>query len=817
MVNAHDTPKNESLSFMAKYGRSPWLYVLALAVLTFAVFSAFFLSGGMLSSSDQLQGLDSKVFLKDALVKFHQVPFWFSPRLSGMPTIDALFGDLFYPISIVLNALLPVPQAISFKMIFHVFLAGFFFFLLLRRGFGVRAPLAFVGGVFYMLNPEFFSHIYPGHDGKMFVIAWVPFMVWQLKEMAETRKFVHAIFLGIGIGMAILTSQIQLTYFAMWGLGAYAVFAIVRALVRHEAGKALRIFCFFVLACFVGLGIGFIQLYPSFMYVRDAFSVRGVDRGFAYATSWSLHWPEFFSLWVPEFGNTLDYYWGGNVFKLNAEYAGAVVAFLAVLSVIWKSRPWRWFWAGVAAFSVLFALGAETPFFSIVYAIVPYVKKFRAPSIIMFWFSFSTVLLAVLFLRDLVTGELAGMSELRRKRWTRGLLITAAVFFLVAVVFSVKDLISGLPFIAALDTDKRQVFEANFSKNFVPMLWLWLFFTMITIGCIIAVLHGKIKAGMAIGVILVIGAIDVLRVDSQFIKIINPQPYFAVEPALQDLRGKMAQAPFRCFSIAGALPQNAEGIHGLEGVGGFHDNELCWYREFRGDQRDRNYYENLVGQTGDGQAYLISENLKNGNNFLNLANAKYYLIRQGRDLLSIKNEGALERLSFAAGYVIIDSSRIIDALKNNEYDIRTTVALAQEPDEKPGCASGSSAGRDSLGARASLLSVQWEKYTPNCRKAAVDAQADGFLRISEVYYPGWKVSIDGKPVKIYRADGAWMAVNLRRGRHVVEMMPHSLFFAKAERVTFSTLIVLCLYALLWIVMRARRAPRPVNPLPQSGA
>ncbi len=134
-MNAHDTPKNESLSFMAKYGRSTWFYVLALAVLTFAVFSAFFLSAGMLYSSDQMQGLDSKVFLKDAIVKFHQVPFWFSPRLSGMPTIDALFGDMFYPISIVLSAILPVPQAISFKMIFHVFLAGFFFFLLLRRGF----------------------------------------------------------------------------------------------------------------------------------------------------------------------------------------------------------------------------------------------------------------------------------------------------------------------------------------------------------------------------------------------------------------------------------------------------------------------------------------------------------------------------------------------------------------------------------------------------------------------------------------------------------------------------------------------------------
>jgi len=800
-VNTHGIPKKENISFFVKHGQRSWLYVLALAILTIAVFHVFFFSGGMLYSSDQMQGFDSKVFLKNSLASFHQVPFWFNPRLGGMPTIDALFGDIFYPFSIIINTILPVPQAISFKMIFHIFLAGFFFFLLLRKGFKVSAPLAFVGGIFYMLNPQFFSLIYPGHDGKMFVITWIPFMVWQIKELAETQKFVHAILLGVGIGMSILTSQIQSTYFAMWGLGAYAAFALVCALVRHEGGKAMRIGCFFFIACAVGLGIGFIQLYPSFMYVQDVFSVRGVDRGFDYAASWSLHWPEFFSLWVPEFGNTLDYYWGSNAFKLNSEYAGSIVAFLAVLSVIWKSKPWRWFWAGVAVFSMIFALGAETPFFSIVYATVPYVKKFRAPSMIMFWFSFSIDLLAVFFLKDLFAGELTGMNELRKKKWTWGLIITGMGFLLAAIVFSIKDLISGfLPIISTLDTEKRQVFEANFLKNFVPMLWLWLFFSTVTIGCIIAVIWGKIKAGAAIGVILLIGAIDIIRVDAQFIKIINPQPYFADEPAFRDLRNEMERAPFRCFSLAGALPQNSEGIHGLEGVGGFHDNELRWYREFRGDQQNRNYYEKLLGQMPDGQAYLISENLKMGNNFLNLANVKYYLVRQGSDLISIKNEGALERLSYAARYVVIDSSEIIEALKSNGYNIRTTVALSQEPDEKPKNASGF----DSLATQGPPLSVQWEKYTPNDRKAVVEAQADGFLRISEVYYPGWKINIDGKPVKIYRADGAWMAVNLHKGRHDVEMMPHSLFFAKAVRVTLSTLIFICLYVLFSIGMRARR-------------
>ncbi len=792
-MNTQKPKSDQRPSLFTKYGQSTWVYVLGFALLTFLVFWSFFLSNGMLSSSDQLQALDARVFLKDALVKFHQMPYWFSPRLGGMPTVDALFGDIFYPISLVINAALPVPQAISFRMIFHIFLAGLFFFLMLRNGFRVSAPLAFIGGVFYMLNPEFFSHIYPGHDGKMFVISWVPFMVWQLKDLADTQKIRPALLLGIGIGMAILTSQIQSTYFAMWGLGAYTVFAMVRAVMRKETGKAFRIGLYFGIACAVGIGIGFIQLFPSFMYVRDAFSVRGVDRGFEYATSWSMHWPEFFSLWVPEFGNTLDYYWGGNAFKLNSEYAGSIVAFLAVLSVTWKMRPWRWFWAGVAAFAAIFALGAETPLFSIVYAIVPGVKKFRAPSIIMFWFSFSAVLLAILFLKDLVAGELTGLNELRRKKWTRGLLITTAGLFTIAVLFSIKDMVSGLPFIAMLDSEKRQVFDANFSKNFVPMLWLWFLLSLAVIGVILGVVHGKIKPGIALAVILFAGGCDVLRVDAQFIKVIDPRPYFADEPAFQDLRAKMAEAPFRCFAIAGALPQNAEGVHGLEGVGGFHDNELRWYREFRGDQRDRNYYEKLIGQSPDGQAYLVAENLKNGNNFLNLANAKYYLVRQGNELVSVKNEGALDRLSFAKGYVVIDSAGIIDALQSDRYDIRTTVALSQEPDEKPGRASDSSA----TGPQPSF-SEQWERYTPNYRKAVVEAGADGFLRISEVYYPGWKVYIDGSPVKIYRADGAWMAVNLHRGRHEVEMMPRSLYLGKAAKVTLAALVAALVLGLVSI-------------------
>jgi uncharacterized membrane protein YfhO len=86
----------------------------------------------------------------------------------------------------------------------------------------------------------------------------------------------------------------------------------------------------------------------------------------------------------------------------------------------------------------------------------------------------------------------------------------------------------------------------------------------------------------------------------------------------------------------------------------------------------------------------------------------------------------------------------------------------------------------------------------------VSVNADGFLRISEVYYPGWEVRIDGKKATIYRADLAWMAVNITKGSHTVEMLPHSLYLEKAEIVSYPLMI---LFGIYWIGIAAVRVRR----------
>jgi hypothetical protein len=766
--------------------------LICISMLVLIVFSQFIFSDKMLFSSDQMSSFDARVFFNESIKKFGQFPFWFSSRLGGMPSIDAMFGDVFYLPSLIVGLLTSVPKAIGYKMILHIFLAGLFFFLLLRKGFKLPPLVALTGAIFYMLNPQFLTHIYPGHDGKMYVIAWVPFIVWRYKSLSESISLKNCAFLSLGISMMLLTSHIQMSYFVLWIIGFIWVFDIVLRIINKGYIGCVKLSGFFWGAIAIALLIGLIQLLPSYMYIRNAFSVRGVDRGIDFAASWSLHWGEVFSLWVPEFVNSLDFYWGQNPFKLNSEYAGAVPLILAIFSLILSPSKWRYFWAGVALFAIAFSLGSHSFIWQICYFIVPGVSKFRAASMFMFWFSFATVLLSALFIKDLLDGKLSGLSEQSRKKWTKGILISSGGILLLSLIYSSSSFVRSA--FSSEIGEKLPVFEANFTKNFLPSLWLWYIGATSVLMLILGIIHNKIKPVSVAVILLALGIFDVLRVDYQFIKLVNPAPYVTTEPALAALKQKMDHEPFRCYTVPGTLPQNSEGVHGLEGVSGFHDNEIRWYREFRGVQ-DMNYLSTLVKYNEQGQPYLDASQLNTGNAFLNLANVEYILVRPQNELVSIKNQNALGRISFAQNHIVIDSSKVLDAIKNGSYDYTNTVALLNEPARNP-----SPVNRSDI---STGFTSKWISYTPNYRKVSVHTPSEGFIRISEVYYPGWKIFIDNKPAEILRSDLALMAVQIGAGDHTIEMKIDSLYLGSVKWLSISLFSALVIY-LVFISITGRR-------------
>ena len=767
-------------------------------ILTTLIFSSFIFSDKMMISSDQLSGIDMKQAMTDGLMRYHQIPTWHSSRLGGMPSIDAMFSDALYPVTALIRPFVPAYRLFGFTMVAHVFLAGVFFFFMLRRSFGVARLAAFAGALFYMLSPQFVSHVNPGHDGKMFVIAWLPFVVWRLRSLMFLPTLRNAALLASGVGMMVLTPHVQMTYFALMGLFLYWAVDIVKAVVDKEGKKLiLRKAVFFWAGVFIGLGISFVILYPSYMFVREAFSVRGVDRGFEFAASWSMNWAEFFSLWVHEFGNALDYYWGKNYFKLNTEYAGAVPLLLTVLAVASKPKSlWRVFWAAVAALAVLYSLGANTPFFTVAYHLVPGVKRFRAPSMIMFWFTFSTALMSVYFIKDLLDRRF-DIEGGQKRKWSVGLMAALGAVTLIAIIFSVQSFVTGFAAPMMGGGDAPRVFQVNFTQKFVPNLWLWWLITTVALGMLLAVVNGKLKAGVLVYTLIVMGAADMMKVDGQFISVDSPRKYFYQnDAALNELKREFANAPFRVFSLPRTFPmQNQEGVYGLEGVGGFHDNELNCYRNFRGDG-DSHYLGDIAEFTRDGQMRLSMAKIMGSTPFLDLAGVDYILMSSGSGGINkIKNPTSLGRLSYVADYVVLPEDNIVNALKSGWYDYRTTAALTEEP-ELPFTREE---GKDNV----KQLATEWKKYTPNLRIAAVAMPADGFLRFSEVYYPGWRIKINGEPVKYYRSDMAWMAVPLKAGSYEVTMEPRSLYLSNAMLVSIIFILITCAILAVAYIRRRR--------------
>jgi len=70
------------------------------------------------------------------------------------------------------------------------------------------------------------------------------------------------------------------------------------------------------------------------------------------------------------------------------------------------------------------------------------------------------------------------------------------------------------------------------------------------------------------------------------------------------------------------------------------------------------------------------------------------------------------------------------------------------------------------------------------------------LFISDNYYPGWKVSIDGGNGKIYRADYSFRAVPILRGKHEIIFSYYPDSFDLGIKISLTTFVSIILLIIL---------------------
>jgi hypothetical protein len=129
----------------------------------------------------------------------------------------------------------------------------------------------------------------------------------------------------------------------------------------------------------------------------------------------------------------------------------------------------------------------------------------------------------------------------------------------------------------------------------------------------------------------------------------------------------------------------------------------------------------------------------------------------------LKNDRALPRAWLVGQAQAVDGETALHMIRgegNASFDPRETVLLEVRPDELPQLAGGKIAQDSS----ATLI-----EYQPTHLSIETNASTNSVLVISEIFYPGWKATIDGQPARIMLADFLLRAISLPPGNHKIEM------------------------------------------------
>ena len=757
------------------------LFYLAVLIL---LFRDFVFSDRSIYGSDTLQaGIYFRHFLVDA-VRHGHFPLWAPNAYGGMPFVDAFHSDLFYPFTFM-KYFLPLGRSRGWELIAHFLLGGMNMYATSRE-WKIGRPAASVAGLAYMLAPCFVGWVHPGHDGKIFVAAWFPLGFLFLKRIWDRARLWDAATFSLIVGTIILTPHVQMAYFALWGYGAYSACRLIRA-VRTEHRLLWRSTVGALGAVVLSLGLSAVQFYPSYFYVKNYSPRAGEGRGFAYAASWSLHPEELISEVVPQFSGVLDAegntYWGRNNMKDNTEYGGLVILLLALYAVLHTRFQDRWFFFGLGAVAILYALGAHTPVFGLFYHLVPNVKHLRAPSMIMFLFVFSIVLCAGATIDALMrASEKPGAKHRSRPKvfWISLFLFGSAAVILTIAPSESLEAYVALLYKGILPTRRSLMFAHQ--SAIVVGFWIATVLTGAVLLWSTKIAQGRfLLAFVAIGCLV---GVDDLRMDQRFVKTVDLDQLLGPSQVVSFIKSQ--PQPTRVLPIPKGFRLNYFALHDIPEMLGYHGNELRSYDRFLGGpQHPRQLNRRAVDLAG--VDFLI---FRRGVNLTDEpADTTLVKVFDEDSVVVYKNLTALPRVRLVGCWERHDPhDSLYERMFSRDFDYRNCVIV----DEELPFASWS----DSSAGRARISRYDRERVDIEATTAR-----DALLVLADNNYRDWYAYVDGQPVPTYTVDATFRGVTIPRGEHTVRFEYDSASFRKG--VVISSLSGLVIGLLLIVGYRRR--------------
>lgn len=724
-------------------------FLVLLGTFCLFLFWDIIVEGLLLSGTDFIAFyLGMKKFLYDEILTHYSIPFWNPYIFGGMPFCAHFESTIFYPLDI-LFWIMPADKAYGYTMFIHIVLAGIFMYILCRS-FCIRRAGSFVAAAVFACNGFVMAILYMGQMCPVQSYIWLPAIIYVLNQaiMSKTPYFL-ATTAGVIWGVQILAGAPQDAFYTFLASVLFVACSIKRDLKTGGYGiKLLAIpFLMFVIAS----GLAAIQLVPAFELIGE--SVRaGLDR-YEMVTMGSYPLEGITTTVMPNFfGSYADKsFWVSNV-PWSVPQQNLYVGILTVILLFFISyrnpdnRKIKIFAGSLALIAFVLALGRHTPVYKLAY-LLPGFDRFRAPSKIIVLWVFAMALLAGIGMDDLFRHG-------KERLFKRAGFLLCFVIVLVAIngVFHFDGSMTlrfFAPFVPEEAIPEKMIEAASIIRQEFHRFTL---FSGIILLLILLWMRGFVKPKLAAALLCVILLFDLSRVNGQAVQH-NDSLYQYMEQTKHDLDATIGQdrSVYRVGAYGSNVGPNLEMYLGYQTVGGFTALFLHRYYE----------YVNQYCTTSIPEGWEWFSYAEGNSKLMDLLNVKYevsYLTRE----YGLRNT-YLPRAFIVPDHKILKKEEVLDYMIRPDFDPRQSV-LFEEGDQLADLLEPSSVGVKEVG-RAAITS-----YRPDEIVLVTDLPEAGFLFLSEIYYPGWKVFVGEKEKRIIRGNYLFRVVELPKGHHVVRFV-----------------------------------------------
>jgi hypothetical protein len=723
-----------------------------------------------------------------------EIPGWLPYVFGGLPHF-ANPGSTYYPV-LLLSAMAVSTQRLLPILFWIQFGVSGWGMYLLARELGCRSWVAFVAGLAWQWTGITASWVYAGHDGRIIVVTLAPMVFCMLHAAIRTGKVRYFAGAAAAIGCALLSFQIQNAYYLLVGAALWAVFCLVHLGVARRPAALARTAAFGLLAVGFAFAMAAVNFLPFRDYVSE--SPRGMTggRGYEFSTSYSMPVRAIIGVAVPEqVGVTVSnvngeylfpVYRGENAFRLHTEYVGALVLILATLALVYARRNrYVWFFGGLGLFALSLALGGNTPLYRLYYAVLPGLKRFRAPDLAYYLLAFSLACIAAIGLEAVAAAREAAATRKPTARGSTDPGLAAVVWVGIGwAVFAVLGAVAiGGPSAAM----------AEGTVGLTPALgWMrFAVFAGLTAGTLWLWTTGRAPSRFALIALSVVTAADLWLIGKKFFQTVDaPATLYAMDDVAAFLKSQTE--PGRILPLPGSgWPRFLDYpmYYDLELVGGEHGNNLQRYSDFVGTTPpamlpDFHNLADLRFLAADNVRWLVAAQEINAP-FLREA-------FRGASGIVYENVAALPRAYFVEN-VVRRPAETLAAMQDSSWDPRRTAFVEAAHDPPVGV------GPLQAGARVVT-------HEPDRVEVRAQTSRAALMVLSDNFYKDWHATVDGRPTPIYLTNHTFRGVVVPAGTHTVRFTFEPKELYSGFWIYLATMATLLAYGAWLLVARRREAP-----------